>query len=215
MSMDTLGLREPRQSRSQQTLERILDSGTALIAEQSYDEVTIAEIAGRARISVGGFYSRFKNKEALFSTLQKRLAQETQDALTAALAEDWTATNLYDLLFFVVSRNAELYEKYRGVLTVVHLRTHTLRSPGDDAARSAYNQHIVTRLETLLLLKREQMLHRQPRVAIRTAIACMASMLKDAIVFGETSLYPEPRNTHTIARRVAQVMYRYLAAEVP
>ena len=211
--MDNLDLREPRQSRSKQTLERIMASGAALIAEQSYDEVTIAEIAGRAQISVGGFYSRFKNKEALFSTLKKNFAQETQNRLAAALTEDWSSTSLYDLLFLIVSSNAELYEKYRGVLTVVHLRTHSLHRPEDDSARTAYNRDIVTKLETLLLLKREQVLHRQPKVAIRTAIACMTSMLKDAIVFNDTSLYPQPRDSQTIARRVAQVMYRYLATE--
>ena len=213
--MDELGLREPRQSRSQQTLARILASGTSLIAEQSYDDLTIAEIAERAEISVGGFYSRFENKEALFSTLQNRLAQETQDRLSAARKQDWSATGLYELLFFIVLGNAELYEKYRGVLTVVHLRTHGLGSPDDDRARSAYNQDIVTKLEALLLLKREEVQRRRPRVAIRTAIACMTSMLKDAIVFEETSLYPAPGDIRTIARRVAQMMYQYLVTETP
>ena len=77
--MDTTGLRTPQQSRSRLTLERILSSSTALITEKSYEEVSIAEIAERARISVGGFYSRFENKEALFGTLLHRLGQETDD----------------------------------------------------------------------------------------------------------------------------------------
>ena len=116
-------LHQPRQSRSQQTLERILRSGTTLIAEQSYDDVTIAEIAAQAKISVGGFYSRFRNKEALLNALQIRLAEETQDRIRICLAKDWSSKNFFDLLQFIVSNNAELYDKYRGVLTVIHVKS--------------------------------------------------------------------------------------------
>lgn len=210
--MDSPGLREPRQLRSQQTLERILQSSTTLITEQSYDEVTIADIAARANISVGGFYSRFQNKAALFTVLQQRLEQETRARITAALADDWSATSLHDLLKFIVSNNAELYEKYRGVLTVIHLRTRVLQAGDEDGTRQAYNENIVAQLETMILTKREQIPYRRPRVAIRTAIACMTSMLRDAIVFNDTSLYPKPRDTRAIAHRIADVMYQYLTA---
>ncbi len=203
-------LHQPTQLRSQQTLQRILSSGTALISEQSYDEVTIADIAARAQISVGGFYSRFRNKEALFNKLQAQLAEETQNKILAALSDDWSSTNLYDLLHHMVAGNAELYEKYRGVLTVIHLRTRVSQSDGDNSAHQAYNNNIITQLETLLLLKREQIRHRQPKVAIRMAIACMASMLRDAVVFQDTNLYPQPTNIDTITRQVTQVMYQYL-----
>lgn len=213
--MNDSGLREPRQTRSQQTLKRILQSSTALIAEQSYDEVTIAEIAERAEISVGGFYSRFQNKEALLRVLQERLGQETQNRINTALAKDWSVTSLYDLLYFIVSNNAELYEKYRGVLTVIHIRTRVLDSRVEDATRRAYNVNIVAQLETLLLVKRDEIRHHRPRVAIRTAIACMTSMLRDAIVFNDTDLYPVPRSRRVITRQVAKVMQQYLAAAAP
>ena len=112
--MDNIGLYQPRQSRSQQTLERILSASTAQIAVQSYDELTIAEIARHARISVGGFYSRFENKEALFTALQVRLGEETQSRIIDALNKDWSSTSLHDLLLFIVSSNAEVYVNTMG-----------------------------------------------------------------------------------------------------
>ncbi len=214
--MDNLGLYQPRQSRSQQTLERILSASTAQIAVQSYDELTIAEIARHARISVGGFYSRFENKEALFTALQVRLGEETQSRIIDALNKDWSSTILHDLLLFIVSSNAEVYRKYRGVLTVVHMRTRVLHTDGEEIREiQTYNKKIVAQLEILLLKKREEINHRQPRMAIRTAVACMASMLRDAIVLNDTILYPEPADAGTITRRVTQVMYQYLAAAAP
>lgn len=213
--MGATGCRAPQQTRSQQTLERILSSSTTLISKKSYDDVSIAEIAARAQISVGGFYSRFENKKALFSMLETRLGQETQDRIDAALDTDWSETGLHELLHFVVANNAEIYEKYRGVLTAVHVRTRILKSRKEDDARRTYNESLVAQIETLLLNKRDEIQCRRPRVAIRTAIACMSAMLRDAIVFGDTSLYPKPGSTAIVTRQVADVMYRYLTAEAP
>ncbi len=210
--MNITGLRAPQQSRSQQALERILSSSTSLITKKSYEDVSITEIAEHARISVGGFYTRFENKEALFGTLLIRLGEETDDRIKAALAIDWSKKRLPELLHFIVANNAELYEKYRGILSVVHARTRLMQTHGDDSRR-AYNKHIVTRIERLLLRKRDEISSRQPRVAIRLAIACMSAMLRDAIVFGDTSLYPKPGSRATVARHVANVMHTYLAGD--
>jgi len=210
--MDNTTFRAPQQSRSQRTLERILSSSTMLIAEKPYDSVSIAEIASSARISVGGFYSRFENKEALFSTLQSRFVQETQERIESALATDWSHSSLRELLHFIVANNVELYEKYRGVLTDVYIRTRVLRSQTNRDLRG-HNASVVTQLETLILKRRDEISHGQPRVAIRTAVACMAAMLRDAIVFGDRSLYPKSKSASVVTRQVADVMYHHLTAE--
>ena len=51
-----------RQARSQETLERLLDSAEALIENKGFDDVTVADIAARAGFSVGAVYSRFHDK---------------------------------------------------------------------------------------------------------------------------------------------------------
>ena len=211
--MENSSFREPTQLRSQQTLERIMLSSTRLISERSYDDVTIADIAAEAEISVGAFYSRFRNKEALFSKLRENLAQETQSRINDALATDWSEISLHDLLLNIVTNNVELYEKYRGVLTAIYLSTRVLNSSKNDELDS-YNQNIVSQIETLLLRKRDELRHARPRVAIRMAIACMASMLREAIVFNDRSLYPKPRDSVTVSRHVTRVIYQYLAKEV-
>ncbi|MGI9289046.1 MAG: TetR/AcrR family transcriptional regulator [Pseudomonadales bacterium] len=204
------GLRKPTQSRSEETLKRILQAGTSLVAERSYDDVTIMDISTRAQISVGGFYARFQNKEALLNALQQKLAEETQSELTAALSQDWTAKRLSDLIDTVVAGNAALYEKYRGVLQAVHLKTRVLQDSDELNEVAKYNEVLVRQLEDLLLKKRDEINHRHPKVAIRVAVACMSSMLRDAIVFQQSALYPKPADRRTITRSVAQVMHQYL-----
>jgi len=213
--MPNPGVREPQQARSHNTLERILSSSTELISEQSYDDISISDIANRANISVGGFYSRFENKDALLAELLTRLGHETQSKITEALSTDWSNTSLYDLTLFIVLNNARLYEKYRGALKAIYLKTRVLPDPANDGVRFAYNDKIVAQLETLLLVKAEQIPHPQPGEVIRIAIACMTSMLRDAIVFRDTSLFPKPRNVSGISRHIANVVYLYLVTELP
>jgi len=189
-------------------------SSTRLVSKRSYNDLTIAEITSEAEISVGAFYSRFQNKEALFNKLRECLGQETQNRINTALAIDWSEISLHELLLYVVTNNVELYEKYRGVLMAIYLNTRVFQAHRDDEL-IAYNLKIVSQIETLLLMKRDELHHRQPRVAIRTAVACMASMLRDAIVFNDRSLYPKPQDTATVIRQVTRIMHQFLAAEAP
>ena len=58
--------RAPQQSRSRESLTRIVEAGEILFAARGYDGTTVNDIVSRARCSVGSFYARFKDKESLF-----------------------------------------------------------------------------------------------------------------------------------------------------
>ena len=92
--------------------------------------------------------------------------------------------------------------------------TRVLQSRKDPELQS-YNDNIVAQLERLILKKREEIVRPQCKVAIRTAVACMTAMLRDAIVFRDRTMYPKPRTTAIVTRHVTDVMYHYLATEAP
>lgn len=71
--------------------ERILAAVTDLVAEQSYQEMAITEIAGRAGISLTTFYNNFDGKEAAFLATLDAAQQETFAATVPLLmaAPDW------------------------------------------------------------------------------------------------------------------------------
>ncbi len=62
-------MREPKQTRSQQTLERILRASVDLFERQGVDATAITEIAERARTSIGSLYGRFDGKTDLVLTV--------------------------------------------------------------------------------------------------------------------------------------------------
>lgn len=59
---DTKGGQAPQQSRSQRTMNRILDAAEALLEEKSFQELTINDIVQKAGCSVGPFTAVLKTK---------------------------------------------------------------------------------------------------------------------------------------------------------
>jgi AcrR family transcriptional regulator len=99
--------RKPRQGRSEQRLELILDSLAALIDEVGYNNLSIALIAKRADMSGPGIYRYFDDLNAIARELATRnLARYIEDteAMLATGKEEWQdalegAVEVYAQLF--------------------------------------------------------------------------------------------------------------------
>ena len=63
-NLDTL-LPPARQTRSQETFQRVLDTFTEMLNEVPFDQITIAELSRRSRTSPPSIYARFADKSAL------------------------------------------------------------------------------------------------------------------------------------------------------
>src|SRR5262245_10434153 len=86
---------EPRQNRSRETLERFAAAAEALLAERSFERITVEDIVRRAARPVGSFYARFKSKEALLPLLQERHDQAAEQAIRARVARiEWRGLDL-------------------------------------------------------------------------------------------------------------------------
>ena len=69
----------PRQSRSQQTVDLILDTAADLFVAVGYDNATTNAIAEKAGISIGSLYRYYPDKESILRSLAERYyAQEGQ-----------------------------------------------------------------------------------------------------------------------------------------
>jgi len=64
--------RRPRQDRSREMVERILEAGRSLLQEVGFKGLTTIAIAERAGLSVGSLYQYFPNKEAVILELARR-----------------------------------------------------------------------------------------------------------------------------------------------
>lgn len=82
------GIRPAMQARSKATRQRILKVLEKSVQENTIDSLTVADIAKRAKSSVGAFYGRFSDKasalDALYSDRLLRLTENLMDANLAA-----------------------------------------------------------------------------------------------------------------------------------
>ncbi len=58
-------IRRPQQSRSQASLERMLNTARDLLVERGSDDFTLQEVSRQGEVSIGSIYHRFDSKEAL------------------------------------------------------------------------------------------------------------------------------------------------------
>ena len=75
--------REPRQSRSIETYNSVLQAAAELFAESGYEQTTTHQIARRAGISVGALYRYFADKQVIVIELYRREISEMRNRVLA------------------------------------------------------------------------------------------------------------------------------------
>lgn len=80
--------RNPKQSRSEATVDAILTATTYVLAERGFARATTNRIAEVAGVNVGTLYRYFPNKDALIGALIDREAKVTLSSVERALRSD-------------------------------------------------------------------------------------------------------------------------------
>jgi AcrR family transcriptional regulator len=102
----------PKQARSRQKRDALLQSALALFAERGYEETTIEEIAHHAGVAVGGFYQHFASKRQILLVLMDHLLAE----IAAPMPEAGFAgfQSIQDLIAQLVRRGLQVDWSYAG-----------------------------------------------------------------------------------------------------
>jgi len=86
MTEETTLRRKPKQARSQQRVDHLLNTAESVFAEIGYEAATTNLIAARAGVPIGSLYQFFPNKEALLNGIVERYITNMGAQLDAALA---------------------------------------------------------------------------------------------------------------------------------
>src|SRR5579862_121459 len=76
-------VRPPRQRRSRESFERVLDAARSLLEENGFEGFTVQEVAARSGVSVGAIYERFGSKESLLRVVHGRVMDSLDAAVSA------------------------------------------------------------------------------------------------------------------------------------
>jgi AcrR family transcriptional regulator len=202
-------VRPPRQARSQETLDRILDAAEALVAEKGFEDTPVAEVVRRADSSVGAFYTRFRDKQGLLHALYERYYDEAVATTDAALdPARWRGASLASLIEAVVRFLVEIFRERQGLMRAFVVRNHT--HPEFQARQERLSHYVIARLSALVLERRGELSHADPERATRFALMLVFSALETMILFGEMRSALLSFSDEDLANELARSTLAYL-----
>jgi AcrR family transcriptional regulator len=184
--MTTPRFRPPQQTRSQETLDRILDAAEKVLEEKSFTEATLAEIMERAGVTVGAFYRRFPDKDALLHLLDERFFHEMYERADELLDPDnWRGASVKEIITEFARTAVQIYGARRGLARSIFLRARV--DPVIQASGRLVNAHYIERLRRLLVdpSRRAEVTHPDPERAIALGFMMFFGALRETTVFGE------------------------------
>ncbi|MBS6953673.1 MAG: TetR/AcrR family transcriptional regulator [Enterocloster asparagiformis] len=178
--------RTPKQARSRQTAQRILDTARLLFCEKGYYNTTTNEIARTAGISIGSLYSYFSDKETILALLLEQHNQQF-DAVFADLETELNRRacreDLHERLSCLVARLAQQRQSDapfdRLLKQLCYARPEVAAVVHRQAAR------VQNMVESLLLQNEESVKAETLRPGI-AVIVDFINVLADRIAFGES-----------------------------
>jgi AcrR family transcriptional regulator len=170
-------VKPPLQARSAQTLERMLDAAEAMIAERGVAGTTVAGVARRAGSSVGAFYARFPDKEALVRCVFGRFIEQAEATVDDALSPDrWAGIALTNVVESAVTFMIGIFHGRRKLIGAFS------RHAAVDSSMVTIGERLGTRIaaRALALLDRraESVDHPDPAQAVAVAVWLVLSALE-------------------------------------
>jgi len=207
-------VRPPQQERSRETLDRILDAAEALVQEKGFDDTPVSEIVRRADSSVGAFYSRFPDKDALLHALYERYFEQAMATADDALdPARWERAGTADLIAAVVAFLVQIYRDQRGLIRAFVIKNHVDASFQERRGRLSH--YVSERLTDLLVERGGEIRHPHPRRAAAFAMTLVFSGLDNAILFGEMRSGSDALSDEDLAAELTRAFLAYLGIPNP
>jgi AcrR family transcriptional regulator len=142
METATAHARAPKQGRSRQSFERIIEATIDLLRERPYDQITLAEICQRAGVSTGALYGRVTGKDELLRAVQVRFFERLDAQFTAEAGRIAAeAHGLAQVVPAVVTGLGSLLKEHASVLRSFMLRGAVDEIIGAAGSKSAHENH--------------------------------------------------------------------------
>jgi AcrR family transcriptional regulator len=170
-------VRPPQQQRSQKTFERILDAAEGHIVDGGVQSLTVSGVVARAKSSVGAFYARFPDKNALLTTLHERECEAALATTDEALDPGrWAEVPLPEALSNIVSFVVNVFgQRQRLVLAFVSVAAS---QPTIARRRAALAGEVAERLYRFLAGRADEIPHPDLRLAADVCVRIIFGTLE-------------------------------------
>jgi AcrR family transcriptional regulator len=177
-------IRQPRQDRSQASMERILDAFEKLLRKSDYEAITINEIARESATGAGSIYARFDGKRSILLALHARARDRAQKYFQSLFAPAARGGEDLELAIERVTRGMLNWHKRQRHI----IRTSLLLNDADvylgiSASFRPWSEHLAA-----LLVSRGAALSGPDALASAIAILQVTTaMLQQWVIFGKVA----------------------------
>ena len=197
-------INEPKQKRSEATLQRILQVVEHLIDAGGFEQATMQEIARDAGVSVGTLYKRFRAKQDIVDYLVEHLQTQQYDAFIQQLRE-CTTTSLSERIEHLNTCIEDSTSRYAGLLRTITIAHLLGRTTSDDEKRSR---------SASLINSTARWLHESEHGPDLTTCEKAVAMMFFAYQYG--AIYPAPQQlfgAEAHAALIHEMTTKYLGVE--
>jgi AcrR family transcriptional regulator len=204
----------PKQARSEETLYRLLDAAETLIEEKGLGDASIPEIVRRAGSSVGGFYARFQDKDALLRALEERFFEQVSARLEALADERrWADARLPEIVDACAAELVAVAGRHRNLIAAF-----LIRSAHDPAVREGglrFRRRVAERITRLLVARGDEIAHPEPALAIDLGVQFAFGLMLQRAVTGEIRAAGRSLTDGELRREIARNFLAYLERPDP
>lgn len=206
------GARSAKQERSRETLARILAAAEELLEMREFDELTMADLAERARCGVGTVYGRLPNKESLLLCLHER-SMEAGLAGSARVFERCRDADLETRVRALCALIVDFFSTHRGVTRAItnYLFARPSRGVGAEVKKLRRDSMAGFKQAAAFLAERvDRRVHAAPQVACEFGLLAVIDVVEGRVVFGDRSRVRIDYSSKALKARVSALLLAYL-----
>lgn len=189
--MDQL-LQPAKQDRSRKTQDRILRATEKLLGKEPFESISVRRIIKEAGTTIGSFYARFRDKDALLPVLYAQYEEQLQSRLTRLQQSTTNALSLDEVAELVVQHFVDTFGEVPNLSRALY--EYATRSPqaaeSKKLARQRHKQYSF--LFDSLLSFRNEITHDDPQRAVELGVYFMVVACRNRL------LYPLAPQTRTL-----------------
>jgi AcrR family transcriptional regulator len=176
-------VRPPKQRRSQESLERVVEASMRLLEENGFEGFTVQDVSRRAGVSVGAIYSRFGSKESLLRAVHAEamvaMAREHQNV---AAVDGRPEQDIREVVEDAVRTVAGIF---RGNEKLLRAFMH-LGAVDEEISRrgSEVSIDLAQQFETTILAHRASIAHPRPKIAVDVAYRMAYCTFARQVMYG-------------------------------
>ena len=171
----------PKQKRSKEKLERIIQAAFVVTSRVGFESVTLADIAKEADVGVSTVYTRFKSKDALLEELHILITEKTLGTIDSyfAIYRDYDVP-LRDILREIIEDSLKMTRDLSGFYKATYQQS--ISNDAFAQRERAIRLKLLKTLKKIFLLRIEEIGHPKPSSAVDFFVTMYMGVITDRVM---------------------------------